>query len=223
MTYILFKVLLQFILALRRWSDRTDLAYKLVAACVIIWFLASGHRLIFYSALTGRCLAQPGIYAAVDNYFEAVVSGLCPPIIIFLLSYLLMRSVRNTIQRQVGPADVEQNKVAPNLAFLRKTDKQLTRMLLCQTFVAIPAFLPYAGQLIYSNVTQYWTKSDEWLAWENVIVETIRLLSYTFFSTRLYVSLISSHGIRKQILSIFVRKNRVGSGTNEMNTLNATT
>jgi hypothetical protein len=112
-----------------------------------MWFLITCHRLILYSTSAGHCIAQPGIYAAYDNYFEAVLSGLCPPIIILMLSYLLLRSVRGTIQRQIGPTNVEQNRPTPNLIFLRNTDRQLTIMLLWQTFVAIPAFLPYAALL----------------------------------------------------------------------------
>ncbi|CAF1472591.1 unnamed protein product [Adineta steineri] len=192
--------------ALRRWGGRVKLAYKLVFACTILCFVISCHRLILYSTSTGHCLAQAGIYAAFDNYFESVVSGICPPIIILMLSYLLVRSVRETIQRQTISTNVEHNKPTPNLTFLRKTDKQLTMMLIWQTFVAIPAFIPYVALLIYSSISANWSKSDEWLAWENIVAETIRLLSYTFFSTQFYVLIISSHGIRKQVLNIFMKR-----------------
>ncbi len=62
----------------------------------------------------------------LDNYFEAVISGLCPPIIIFILSYLLMKTVRGTIQRRIVPVNAEPNTTTQN-----------------------PTFLPYAIQLIY--------------------------------------------------------------------------
>ncbi|CAF3519205.1 unnamed protein product [Adineta steineri] len=177
--------------ALRRWGGRVKLAYKLVFACTILCFLISCHRLILYSTSTGHCLAQAGIYATFDNYFESVVSGICPPIIILI---------------QTISTNVEHNKPTPNLTFLRKTDKQLTIMLIWQTFVAIPAFIPYAALLIYSSISTNWSKSDEWLASENIVAETIRLLSYTFFSTQFYVLIISSHGIRKQVLNIFIKR-----------------
>ncbi|CAF0855869.1 unnamed protein product [Adineta steineri] len=195
--------------AFRKWSGQINLAYKLVLVCTIIWLIISCHRLIFYSALTGQCIAQQGFYATFDNYFEAIVSGFCPPIIILILAYLLMQSVRSTIQRQTILVNTVHSRSAPNLTFLRKTDKQLTRMLLWQTFVAIPAFLPYAGELIYTNITRYWSKSDQWLAWEDICTEIIRLLSYTFFSTRFYVTLMSSDGIREKIFNIFGMKNRI--------------
>ncbi|CAF0848584.1 unnamed protein product [Adineta ricciae] len=208
---------------LRKWSGRTSLAYKLVLACVIIWFVFGCHRLVLYSATTGSCIAQPGLYALLDNYLEAVISGLCPPVIIFVLSYLLMRSVRNTIQRQNLVLSNEQNSAAVKLTFLRKTDKQLTRMLLWQTLVAIPAFIPYTVQLIYSNVTENWSKSPEWVAWENVCVETIRLLSYTFFSTRLYITLISSGRLRREIFRIFRLRNDIQPTDGTLNTMDQTT
>ncbi|CAF1345280.1 unnamed protein product [Adineta steineri] len=197
--------------ALRKWSNRTKLAYKVVAGCTIGWFLLTGCRLVLYSTSYGSCEALPGPYAIFDNYYESIVSGICPPIIILIISYLMVRSVRETIQRQAVPTVNGElnNKPKPNLAFLRNTDKQLTMMLLWQTFVAIPAFIPYAALLIYSSITANWSKSAEYVAWENVFAETIRLLSYTFFSTQFYVTLISSQGIRKQVRAVFTGKNSV--------------
>ena len=134
-----------------------------------------------------------------------------------------MRSVRNTIERQNLVQSNESNKPAVNLTFLRKTDKQLTQMLLWQTLVAIPAFIPYTVQLIYSNVTENWSKSPEWIAWENVCVETIRLLSYTFFSTRLYITLISSRRLRREIFRIFRLRNHIQPTDVTLNTIDQTT
>jgi len=143
---------LDFLLEFRKWSNRIDLAYKLLLTFVIIWLLCSFHRLIFYSALTGLCVAQPGIYALIDNYFQAVACGICPPIILFLLAYLLMKSVQNSIQRRITPANIERRGTSQNLIFLRKMDKQLTYMLLLQTLVAIPSFFPYAAELILHTI-----------------------------------------------------------------------
>ncbi|CAF1184352.1 unnamed protein product [Adineta steineri] len=208
----------------RQLSGQINLAYKLILICTIIWFLVSCHRFIFYSTLTGQCIAQDGVYAIFDNYFEAIVSGLCPPIIIFILAYSLMRNVRNTIQRQIVHVHTEPtSRSTPNLKFLRKTDKQLTHMLLWQTLVAIPAFVPYTIELIYINISQYWSKSDQWLAWESICVETIHLLSYTFFSTHFYVSLMSSNGIRVKILNIFGMKNRINPVSKTSDTINLNT
>ncbi|UJR20541.1 hypothetical protein I4U23_023668 [Adineta vaga] len=207
----------------RQWSGRVNLAYKLTLTCTIVWFLTTCHRLAFYSTSTGRCLAKEGLYATFDNYFEAIVSGLCPPIIIFLLAYLLIRSVRNTIQRQIITVSNQQTRSSEYSTFLQKTDKQLTEMLLWQTLIAIPAFLPYAGQLIYTNVTENWSKSPEWLAWENIVIETIRLLSYTFFSTRLYITLISSQGIREQIFKVFRLRNTIHPKDETLHTIHFTT
>jgi hypothetical protein len=90
-------------------------------------------------------------------------------------------------------------------------------MLLLQTLVAIPSFFPYAAELIYINITHNWKKSPERLAWESVFAETTHLLSYTFFTTQFYVSLISSSGIRKQILKIFNIKTNADLPNRTMN------
>ena len=73
-------------------------------------------------------------------------------------------------------------------------------MILLQSFVAIPSFIHFGAQNLYSSVTVDWYKSPLRLAWETVIIEIIRLLSYVFYNTSFYVSLLCSRGFRKQVL-----------------------
>ena len=187
-------------IAYRQWSNRVSLAYKMVPSVVLFWLLAIGHRFIFYSAISGSCVAKPGTYEKYDTYFEVVVSGIFPPIILAVLGSLLLRSVRKVMLRRVAQAP------GSHLSQIQQIDAQLTRMLLLQSFVAIPSFLPYAAQNIYSSITQDWYKSPLRIAWDNVIIETIRLLSYLFYSTSFYISFSSSRTFRAAFLHCFVGK-----------------
>jgi hypothetical protein len=102
--------------------------------------------------------------------------------------------------RRIAPTGIVPQGTTGNLTQIQQIDSQLTTMLLLQSFAAIPSFIPFGAQNLYSNITQNWYKSPLRLAWENVIIETIRLFSYLFYSTSFYVSFCSSRGFRKQVL-----------------------
>lgn len=172
------------ILVIRRWSNRVSLAYKLVPTAYLFWLLSVGHRLIFYSISTGTCVGLPGIYTRYDKLFETIMSGLCPPTILCILGILLIRSIRNVMHRQVAPTVDTIDNMYFNRPVLNQIDTQISFMLLMQTLVAIPSFLPYGGELLYTNLSQDWYKTPIRRAWEAVMIETIHLLSYLFFGVR---------------------------------------
>jgi hypothetical protein len=171
------------------------------------WLLLIGHRFFLYSTSSGTCVPQPGIYAKYDAYFEVIMSGIWPPVLLITLGCLLLKNVRQVAQRRVAPATGAPQATNANLSYIQQIDAQMTKMLLLQSFVAIPSFLPYGAQNLYSSLTGDWYKSPLRLAWENVIIELIRLFSYLFYSTSFYVSLISSRGFRRQVLqSLGIKK-----------------
>ena len=189
----------------------------MVPSVILLWCLILGHRLIFYSTASGSCAAQPGAYEKYDTFFEVVVTGICPPIILAVLGSLLLRSVRKVMLRRVAPSSTVPQAPGNNLSQIQQIDAQLTRMLLLQTFVAIPSFIPYGAQNIYSSITQNWYKSPLRIAWDNVIIETIRLFSYLFYSTSFYISFSSSRSFRAAFLQFFVGK-RVKKSNVSVNT-----
>jgi hypothetical protein len=205
-----------FILAFRKWGNRIPLAKKLVIISSFIWLVILCHRLIWYGgASNGRCEAQPGVYAYFDNLFGAIVTCIFPIVTLSILGTLIGRSVRHVVQRRkVVPTTTTATTTTTtttttenNQSLIKKMDTQLTIMLFLDIFVAMISFLPYAAQLIYINVTQTWSKSPLRVAWENIITEIINLLSYIFFSTSFYVSIISLTGFRNQLLRTIGLKN----------------
>jgi hypothetical protein len=156
--------------------------------------------LFLYSTSSGTCIPQPGIYEKYDSYFEAMMSGVCPPIILLILGCLLMRNVRAVARRQVVPIVGAPQINNTNQTYIQQIDAQITTMLLLQSFIAIPSFLPFGAQDLYSSITLNWYKSPLRLAWESVFIQLIRLFSYLFYSTSFYVSCFSSRGFRRQVL-----------------------
>lgn len=184
----------------RQWGNRVSLAKKLIAAFFVIWFVILCHRLIWYRTSNGECGPQPGAYAYFDNLFDALMTCLLPMVTLTVLGILIGRSIRQITQRQIVPASFGNESTHAKQSIISKIDVQLTIMLFMENFVAIISFLPYAAHLLYINITNTWPKSPLRIAWEIVIIELIRLLSYLFFSCPFYVSIISFKGFRHQFL-----------------------
>lgn len=190
-----------FLAVFRRWGNRITLANKLLVVSSLIWLVILSHRLVWYSASNGQCQGQPGFYAYFDNLFDAIVTCLVPMVTLTVLGILIGQSVRRAVQRRrIVPSTIINETTSVNQSAIQKMDSQLTVMLFLEVFVAMISFLPYAAHLVYINVTDTWPKSRLRIAWETVIIETIRLLSYIFFICPFYVSIIAISGFRRQLL-----------------------
>ncbi|CAF1157325.1 unnamed protein product [Rotaria sp. Silwood1] len=130
------------------------------------------------------------------------MSGVCPPTVLLILGCALLRNVRQVGHRRVMPTSTSSRAPAVNLSYIQQMDAQLTKMLLLQSFVAIPSFFPFGAQNLYSSITEDWYKSPLRIAWENVFIELIRLFSYLFYSTSFYVSFFTSRGFRKAVFQV---------------------
>ncbi|CAM2720939.1 unnamed protein product [Rotaria socialis] len=187
----------------RQWSNRADLALKICLICAFVWLSVFGHRLILYSATKGACIPLPGFYAYFDAYNEIFFKAICPPIVMIGLAHLLIRSVRDVIQRKVGPSDSKLPAIVACRSAIDQIDSRLTLMLILQSIIALITYIPFATQLMYSNITQYCPKSTLRNAQESVFAELTHLLSYTFFASSFYVSIITNVGFRRQIKKFF--------------------
>ena len=187
----------------RRWSNRVDLAYKMCIVCPLFWLLCFGHRLVLYRGSNGKCAAMGGLYASIDSYAEASLTAMGTPIMMITLGCLLFRSVHDVTHRRIVPSEGGGPVILVRRTMFPKLEGRLAIMLMSQSLIAVVTRVPYASEVIYSNVTQSWPKSPMWKAIEDVVIETIRLFSYTFFTTSFYISLISNQSFRHKIKKIF--------------------
>ncbi|CAF1276914.1 unnamed protein product [Rotaria magnacalcarata] len=124
------------------------------AALTSRYLLFIGHRLILYKAKNRKCAPRSGFYAYFDNYIEIVFTAICPPVAVIVLTYLLIRSVRNVIQRQIISGNNAQAATVAYRSNLEQMDSRLTSMLILQSMIVIITYIPFAAELVYTNVTQ---------------------------------------------------------------------
>ncbi|CAF4024450.1 unnamed protein product [Adineta steineri] len=195
----------------RQWSNRIDLAYKMIVFIPLFWFLLIGHRLILYRITDDICSPPSGFYSYYDNYFQVIFSSLFPAISMSILTSLLIKSVRLVVQRRIAPMTSVSSITTPHRSMINKLDTRLTIMLISESFIAVITYIPYAIQLSYANITQNWYKSPLHIAWENILTELIHLFSYIFFATSFYVSLFSNVAFRRKILNFITVMTEVAS------------
>lgn len=194
---------------LRRWSNRVSLAYKIVVASALIWLLLVGHRLFIYGLVNGKCNPQFSIYDEIDHYIEAIIMEFGPLLTVFVLTYLLRKSLRKIIERQASVATVKKQ------SRIQQMDSQMTLMLMLQSIVAIISFLPYGIEIIYDHATETYDKSSLQLAIDKIIGQVTHTLLYTFFASSFHISILSSSGFRREIKRLFQR-GRVRPGQTEL-------
>ncbi|CAF3886752.1 unnamed protein product [Rotaria sp. Silwood1] len=164
-------------LSYRQWSNRIDLSHKICITCILFWVLFFAHRLILYSVTNGKCIPLPGFYAYFDSYTEVIFTAMFIPLVVIVLAVLLLRSIRGITQRQVAPTNTLSRTGTVNGSDLQRMDSRLTFMILLQLFIAITTRVPYAVQVIYTNITQSWPN--------------------------FYVSLITNRGFRRRFINFF--------------------
>jgi hypothetical protein len=170
------------------------------------WFLLLVHRIILYKIEDEVCGPHTGFYQYYDNYFQVIFSSLSPAIVMSILAYLLIKSVRSVARRRIVPVNGMPTIVISNKSMIHQMDTQVTRMLILESLITIITYLPYAIQLTYTNITEEWYKTSLQGAWESVFTELIHLFSYLFFATSFYVSIISNIGFRRKLTQLLKMK-----------------
>lgn len=193
---------------MRKWSNHISLAYKMVIILPLVWLLIIGHRLYIYKITGGSCNPQFAIYDVIDDYFEAILMQICPLIIVFILAYLLRKSLQNVIQRQSTVVAQLGQQTVKKRSQLQQIDSQLTLMLFLQSIIALISFLPYGCVNLYDHITDSWYKSPYQTAIEKIIGQLTHVLLYTFFASSFHISIICSRGFRREIIH-FVRMNKI--------------
>lgn len=172
-------------------------------ASALFWMLFYCHRLILYNINEGSCSPQPGLYDDFDGIIEVIFKGVCPPLVMVTLAFLLVRSVRSAVRRRVVPNDKRIADISSRQSSLEKMDSRLTMMLMLQSIIASITYLPLATNLIYWQCTQHLPRSKLQSAEDRVYAEVSHLLSYVFFASSFYVSMISNAGFRRRIKHFF--------------------
>ncbi|CAF1338361.1 unnamed protein product [Adineta ricciae] len=187
----------------RKWSNRVSLAYKMILISILFWFFILFHRFIVFEIIDNDCDPTSNLYDIIDHYLEAILLEIIPLIIVFILVFLLRRSLKTIVEHQINIISNKRQQTQ-----LQNIDSQLTLMLLLQSIIAIISFLPYGCRLLYKQILHSYDVTSLYRIIDHIIGALTRVLSFTFFASSFYISLISNNGFRRKIKRLF-RNNEI--------------
>ena len=126
--------------------SRPRMAIRVIILLIVVWAIIPIHLAIFYSNVTGRCIAQAGTYAFTYAIYSVVVIGILPLLFMIVFSALAWRNLQQ-IRSRVNPTGPARSNV-----LVHKRDRDLMKMLFAEVFVYCVTTIPYPINLIY-NVT----------------------------------------------------------------------
>jgi hypothetical protein len=137
---------------------RPRTAVRVIGALVIVWSIIPIHLVVYYSNITGRCVAQAGTYAFFYAMYSLVVIGILPLFLMILFGVLAWRNLQ-LIRSRVAPtgaaAQSRQN------VQINKRDRDLMKMLSGEVLVYCVTTIPYPINLIYSVSTSSMASSKD--------------------------------------------------------------
>jgi len=149
-----------------------------------------------FGSITPQCNSQKGIYRTFLGFWHMVLSSLGPSFLMLLFGFLTLNNVRQRRQLVQG---VGENRS------IRRTDRQLLRMLAAQVLVIIISTLPFSIDQLYTSFTSSFTKSTLRIAQENLASIIVSIVTYFAYTSSFYLYTLTGTIFRKEALKIFGR------------------
>jgi hypothetical protein len=191
-------------LRLRQWSD-----VKYVLRCIVITSIIS---LLFWSEcfycfdanLLGtpiKCYAKSDTCRIINDLSQAFITTILPSSVMFIFGWGTIRHVhRFTLVYPISPG---QN--AAVVMKKRKTETNLTRMLIVQIILLTIFNMPQAVKKLYLTRTFYQIKSGDQQALENLLFTIALLCTYVQNCLTFFLFTFTGTIFRKTILTLFQR------------------
>jgi hypothetical protein len=199
---------------IRQWSNRCFI-YKCIFILTLFWALFHIHALFYTNILQFApnyfvCYFHTGLYSALVSYYTLIVNGMIP---LFLYSFFGLLTVRNMHRRRVRPfisSRPSRNRIRAqhNSTVSYRKDRQFIRMLLTEIMICIIFDFIHPSVLLYTQITQYQTKSEEQMAIEQFIISISTFSLHVPFCISFYTNFIVSKTFRKVVKNIIL-KNRI--------------
>jgi hypothetical protein len=151
------------------------------------------------------CTFQPGAYTSFITYYSLIGTGIGPTLLMIIFGFLTMKNIRQ-IQNAIHPSTATAigTTVVGRPYTPQSKDRQLIRMLLMEISIYILARFPATIFLIYSQITQYETKSVEQSIIEQFIANITYFAGFIDSSIGCYTNILVSKTFRLELKRIFL-------------------
>jgi hypothetical protein len=192
----------------RRRSTRR-LAIVSLISLSLFWALIHIHALIYIKIIQLGpgyfiCYFQPGAYTTFITYYSLVVVGLIPPLLMALFGFLTVKNIRQVRHAtHHSHASTIETTTVGRVYTVESKDRQLIRMLIMEIIVYIISRFPSTVVLIYQQITQYQTKSDEQISTEQFIANVTYFMGFIDSCVSCYTNILISKNFRAELKRIF--------------------
>jgi hypothetical protein len=192
---------------IRQWST-PRVAYLAIASITIFWMVFEIHTLIYMNIYQinpydSSCTYTPGIYTTFVNYYQLIVRGLLVPLLMLVSGLLTVKNIRGI--HRIAPAAskvIARITVGNGRKRLTQKDRQFILMLFIDIIIYILCTIPRPVYLIYTQATQYETKSAERQAIEGVINSVSLFTTFIPTCVGLYTNFLVSKNFRQNVKKI---------------------
>ncbi|CAF1292371.1 unnamed protein product [Adineta steineri] len=191
----------------RSWSN-AHVASQTIRLTLLIGFLLNIHILIGFniniSPMTNQPIChsggRPGLYRKISSLFNLIVFGSVPSLCMLFFGSLTLRQIdrKNDFQIIIGTYTKKVRKI-------RKSERQLTRMLLVQVLIYSTTGLMFTIAFIILAKNSNRQKTIVDTAKENLIIAIVGMLSNTGPCSSFYLFTLSSKRFRKELKRPFRR------------------
>ena len=190
------------------------MANRLIPLTVLLSIIAYIHVPIFFNIsiipATQKPICYPpgppGTYRIVLSIFSLIYFGFSPSLCMVLFSMLTFRNITRSKQIARRPSMNVENAANRNI---RKTNRQMLRMLFVQVLVYFVTATAYSIGAIISSISANQPKNVVQVAQDSLSTAIVGMMSNTGPSLSFYLFTLSSGLFRNHLKKLFCRTNRV--------------
>ncbi len=189
------------------------MANRLIPIVILLNFIAFIHVPFFLridiipatQKPTCYSLAPPGTYRIVLSFFNLIYFGLSPSFCMLFFGVLTVRNIERSKRIATRPSTNLENAASQNI---RKTNRQMLRMLFVQVLVYCVTGTAFSVGMIVTSINPSQTKDVFQLAQANMITAVVGMLSNSGPCLSFYLFTLSSGMFRKELKNLFHNFNR---------------
>jgi hypothetical protein len=191
---------------IRQMSNMKVAVRCITMVCIISMGIWAEGIYCFDANLIGtplKCYAKSEACRIFNDLAQSFVTTLIPSSVMMIVGLYTIRNIRQT--RRIQPTTATNN----NSIGRRKTEGNLTRMLVVQVILLTVFNIPQAIQKFYLTYTFYQTKSSLQTAIENLIFNLALLFTYVPNCIPFYIYILTSDIFRTtfiQLIRTFIRR-----------------
>ncbi|CAF1462585.1 unnamed protein product [Didymodactylos carnosus] len=196
-------------MARRRLSNLKN-TYRCIQITIIVTLLLFVELFYCYEGqqFTGSpqpCYSKTQTCRLYNDLVFVTLFVILPSIIMFFFGYLTILNIQR-LRRSIAPTSTTTSTASSQAKGLKRSDRQLIRMLVVQILLQTIFILPFAVQRLYNtSTTNVTNKTLVRVAVENLLFQLVQILRYVSYGVSFYCYTLTGTVFRYELLKLLYR------------------